>query len=162
MVAIARAFWGSRAQDERSGAAGILATLEALRGLDSEHYGRWFELGDSEEDALRRPVPVGLEAIRRRLSRHFTDTDHAIIEDLGYTFWVWNGDRRDEHALNFSCAFSITSSAVTNSLVFGLPPGWESDQASLRTILDLVVRLWSPDRANIWDASDRELARAEL
>ena len=58
MSAVARAFWASRAQDANSGVAAIVATLRGLGELDTEHYGRWFEPGDSEQDALSRPVAV--------------------------------------------------------------------------------------------------------
>ena len=55
---VARAFWGPRPQAVDDGVAAVVATLRGLGELDEERLGRWFDLGKSRWDALRREIVV--------------------------------------------------------------------------------------------------------
>ena len=109
---IARAFWGPRPQSLDDGVAAIVATLSGLRDLDVEHYERWFDLGESPENAR--------------------------------------------------CSFSTTSKWVKNRVVFGLPSAWDHDLDRARQALDLVVRVWQPEQANVWTSDNVNLVVADL
>ena len=118
---IARAFWGPRPESVDDGVAAIVATLRGLRELDEEHYARWFGLGRSRKDALRREIAVDPGVITAFLTRN-REGEH-VFEELGYSFYAWNGAAQDDDALSFNCCFSVTSRWVKNRVVFGLPPG---------------------------------------
>ena len=157
---VARAFWGSRRQSVDDGVAAIISTLSGLRALDGQHYSRWFELEKSRKDALRREITVEPMSIKARLTQN--REGGRVFEELGYTFAAWNGATEDDEALSFSCNFSTTSQWVTNRVVFGLPPAWEQDLGRARQALDLVVGVWRPERANVWNNDRVDLVVADL
>lgn len=157
---VARAFWGPRPQSVDDGAAAIVATLRGLGGLDEDHLGRWFDQGCSKSDALRRKITVDADGIRPFLTRN--QEDGHVFEELGWSFWAWNGAIQDDDALTFNCDFSVTSPYALNRVVFGLPPAWEQDLGPARQALDLVVRVWRPEQANVWNANRVDLVRADL
>jgi hypothetical protein len=68
----------------------------------------------------------------------------------------------DDGALSFNCNFSTTSPRLTNRVVFDLPPAWETDLDRARQALDLVVRLWRPEKANVWNNDNLDLVVADL
>jgi hypothetical protein len=156
---VARAFWGPRPQSIDDGLAAFVATLRGLGELD-ERFGRWFDLGKSMKDALRREIAVDPDAIRPFLKRN--QENGRVFEELGWSFSAWNGAARDEDSLDFRSHFSVTSQWVKNSVVFKLPPEWEQDLGRARRALDIVVRTWRPEQANVWNADRVELLKAEL
>jgi hypothetical protein len=89
------------------GVAAIVSGLIGLRELDEQHYSRWFDLGMSKKDALRREIPIESAAISAQLSQN--REGGRVFEELGYTFSAWNGAERGEEALSFNCNFSTTS-----------------------------------------------------
>jgi hypothetical protein len=157
---VARAFWGPRPEAVEDGVGRIVATLAGLRDLDEAHYGRWFDLGKSRSDALRREITIDGNAITARLSQ--SRASARIAEALGYSFFAWNGAARDEDALSFNCNFATTSPRLTNRVVFDLPSAWEHDLDRARHALDLIVRVWRPERANVWNADRVDLVVADL
>jgi hypothetical protein len=157
---VARAFWGPRPQSVEDGVAAIVATLRGLGWLDEQRFGRWFALGKSRKDALRREIAVDPDAIRSSLKRN--QEGGRVFEELGWSFSAWNGASQDEQALTFRSHFSVTSQWVKNSVVFGLPPEWEQDLDRARQALDLVVRAWRPEQANVWNGDRVELLTADL
>jgi len=116
----------------------IVATLRGLRELDEERFGRWFDVGKSRRDALRREIAVDPDVIRAFLTRNHEGAH--VFEELGWSFYAWNGAARDDDALSFNCMFSATSQWVKNRVVFDLPPEWEQDLRRARQALDLAVR----------------------
>jgi hypothetical protein len=157
---LVRAFWGPRPQSADEGAAAIVVTLRGLAGLDGERFGRWFDLGRSRRDALRREIAVDPVAVRAFRTRN--QENGRVFEDLGWSFYAWNGAGRDDETLSFNCNFSVTSPVVRNRVVFRLPPEWEHDLGHARQALDLVVGAWRPERATVWNADGVELLTADL
>lgn len=157
---IARAFWGPRPQPVDDGVAAIVTTLRGLRELDEERFARWFDLGKSRKDALRREIAVDPGVIRAFLTRN-REGAH-VFEELGYSFWAWNAAAEDDDALSFNCCFSVTSRWLKNRVVLGLPPEWEQDLGRARQALDLVVAMWRPEQANVWNADRVGLLTADL
>lgn len=137
------------------GVAAIVATFSGLRDLDVEHYERWFDLGESPQDARRREISVDPVSIAAFVARDGHD-------ELGYSLFAWNGAERDDEALSFNCSFSATSKWVKNRVVFGLPPAWLHDLDRARQALDLVVRVWQPEQANVWTNDNVNLVVADL
>jgi hypothetical protein len=131
--------------------------LVILRNLDPTTYGRWFRLGSSRRDALKRPMPVTLDAVSGLLHQNRNDVSRQPVVDLGWSMSVWNGAPDDE-AVNFSCHFAVTSRYVRNSVVFGarVPDHTRIDVA--RDALHAVRDLWSPDEGNVWDYERHVLA----
>lgn len=142
------------------GVAAIVATLCGLRELDGERFARWFDLGRSRKDALRREIAVDPGVITAFLTRNREGA--RAFEELGYSFYAWNGAAEDDDALSFSCCFSVTSRWVKNRVVFGLPPEWEHDLGRAGQALDLVVGAWRPEQANVWKADHADLLTADL
>jgi len=157
---LVRAFWGPRPQDLDDGTRAIVQTLDGLRELDAGLLGRWFDSGKSRTDALAREVAVEFEAVRAHLRRN--GEGGSVIEELGYNFYAWNGAPNDDDAFAAILSFSVTSKWVKNSVVIGLPGAWANDLASARRALDLVVSIWQPEEANVWDANHELLLVAEL
>lgn len=155
---LGRAFWGPRPQSRDDGIAAIVATLAGLRALDEQHFARWFEPGRSEQDALRREIGIDLESVGARVEQ----TEGSHVNELGYSFFAHNGSPGGTTALGFNCDFSVTSKWNLNRVIFGMPPEWEWELGRVREALDLVVRVWRPEKANVWNDDDVDLLIADL
>src|SRR5262249_61530234 len=118
----ARGCWGSRRESVDDGVAAIISTLSGLRALDERHCSRWFELGKSRKDALRREITVEPMSIKARLTQN--REGGRVFEELGYTFADWDGATEEDEALSFSWNFSTTSPSGAKRVGFGLHPAW--------------------------------------
>jgi hypothetical protein len=155
MAPLVRAFWGPRPQSEADGVAHIVQLMTGLSEIDGDAFGRWFRLGRSRGEAIKREVLRSEASIARALGRNRRDSDHSVIEELGYSFSAWNGGS-DKDGLSLNVLFACTSERVQNSVVMGLPVAYEGNLSRGAAVLDLVSRLWQPEDAHVW-GSDREV-----
>jgi hypothetical protein len=83
-------YWGPRKQPLDVCARGVHESLQALRAAG---YERYFQLGRSRRDALKRPFEPTPDAVRALLARgiHRGDIPRTPIPELGWTLGLWSG-----------------------------------------------------------------------
>jgi Immunity protein 52 len=142
----AGAYWGPRAESVEECAARLtrfLHELEAAHPLLAMRY----ELGRSP----RSGAPSTLDAAGLlRGGRNRRDTDGTVIEDLGYSVGLWNGDDSAGAGLNVDCG--TTSARVVNAVVLSLPVDDDGRPVPLpteanRRAFTALVQCWAPDWA---------------
>jgi hypothetical protein len=150
VTVLTRAFWGPRAEQRDAGVRTIVSLLDELRLLDDVAYSRWFPTASYPDHAL-----TGAPSVDAAVERYHRDTDGSVIEEMGFLLSATNG-AFEVGALSLRCVFG---SSTKNKVILGMPPHYEQDLAKAQRVLDLVVRLWHPDEANVWDASGLERLR---
>ncbi len=143
-------YWGARHESAEECAR---RTVSCLQWLAQVHpaFSHWYQQGRTRVEALKRPLlleqPNIVDLVRVGRSRR--DSDHAVVEELGFQFALWTGGKDDESAvLRVRCG--SRSEAVRNNCILLLPermpPGSESiDLPMLQTIADLEARAWEPE-----------------
>lgn len=148
----AAGYWGAREECVDS-CAGRLG--EFLGRLRSRHrlLGTWYELGDTLQEARQRQVAPRLDELRRHLlaGRNRTDSEpREVIERLGYSFDVWNGQDDADAGLMVHCG--CYARRVGNSCVIDLPDVLVESEALYRvgvarSVMRDLVECWEPDWA---------------
>jgi hypothetical protein len=141
------AYWSARKETRHESAVRVAAFLDSI----AEHppLVGWRLTGRSRKAALAGPLEISVEAIEHQLRTNNRDMDGSVIEDLGFSLYVWNGND------NLSASFHVTcggwSDYVNNWAVLSLPPQIAPiDQVTgkpLRTLLEKSVQVWDPDYA---------------
>jgi hypothetical protein len=120
----------------------------------------WFLKG-----ARRSPASAALVTDRESLSLALAsgsnrrDADGSVIDELGFSLSVWNGDEADPVSLSIRCG--ISAPGMSNSVVVNLPPPSERsaklyDRATASAVLMILVEAWDPDWATMTSNSLRE------
>jgi hypothetical protein len=149
------AYWGPRSQSVDDCADGVAALIEQLASIDPLLTG-WRQGASSKRKALEQsPVSSDHTDLVKRLlgGRNRRDDNNEIIEQLGYSIGLWNGNPNDRAAAGLSIRCGQTSSRVANNVVLNLPgpddaPGLYKSGAAQR-LLRAVIDIWKPDRA-VW------------
>lgn len=143
----AGAYWGPRKETPEECARRAEAFLAAIAKIDPA-FSRWFELGRSRKDALKRPIEPSGEALEERVRR---GRDRQF-EDIGYSVWARNGepDAYDSCGFNFKCGGHCEG--LVNRCVVNLPARGPNAERVLRVpvLAELVrsmVRAWEPESA---------------
>lgn len=142
------AYWGPRRQDVDE-AAGILSAMLVRLAELVPAAGHWFQPGSAEPDPSEAVDPADraalAELLRRGVNRR--DMDQSVIEELGWSLRLWNGDR--EQTAEVAVHVGATSSApgIGNSAVVNLPSDPES-RAAADAVFRTLVEAWEPDRAS--------------
>ena len=130
-----------------------------FRALQSAGYDRYFFLGRSRRDALKRQFEVSEENVRVLLGKGVNREDlppRPPIPELGWSIAFWSGDADDEsYAISIHCG--AYSPAVGNSVVIKLPPAGPlslsvSPDGALKAYRSL-VEIWEPDQAVLCEGS---------
>jgi hypothetical protein len=145
------AYWGPRPE---TGAACAERLISCLRGLSetSPFLTSWRATAHSHSAALGKPL-MGDRDIRLALiaGRNRRDTDHGVIDELGYSLGLWNGS--EQAPISFAASCGARSPWVSNVFALRLP---EPDLAPSKHLYDVdnmlaamsvVVRAWEPDWA---------------
>jgi Immunity protein 52 len=157
----AGAYWGARREDAESCTQRLDEFLGALARVHPL-LGEWFEPGARLAIARERPVPRTPQALQALLlaGRNRDDTHHAVIENLGFSASMWNG-QEPQVGLRVGCG--CYSRWVGNAVVLDLPPAEGRGRAVYRPgaalrIMTALVACWQPEWATL--TSD-ELRRAQ-
>jgi Immunity protein 52 len=146
----AGAYWGVRPEglDECTSRLtrflGMLASAHPL--LET-----WFENANSRKSSLERPVAADPDPVRKLLAkgRNKRDTDGSIIDELGYSAGLWNG--QDFAAVRIHLRCGLYTRALDNVVSLELPDTLEATQLSrygtARKILTALTERWEPDWA---------------
>lgn len=142
------AYWGSRPESSRR-CGERLATCLARLGEIDEALAAWFRLGASKA-AARTPIELDAASLDQLLVQGVNrrDLDGEIIEELGFSFGLWNGSR-PAVGLGGGVGGYPSVAGLLNSIVFNFPPP-EDEAARLyeppvaAAIFDAVVEAWAP------------------
>jgi hypothetical protein len=149
------AYWGDRRESVEKCAERSADFLAGLGACD-QCFAGWFRLGESREQARAHEVPANVDILRAELAagRNRRDTDGAVIEDLGFSLWLWNGADNDEEAAGLHIACGGYSGAVPNVCSVDLPRGGDAAERVLRgetltCVIEAAVSSWEPDWARV-------------
>lgn len=150
-------YWGPRPQAVSECAHGVLSLLERLEAV-SPLLGTWYLRGRSRAAALREPVSRDAGTLERLLERGRNRRDFGgeVIEELGYSISMWNGEEEQAASLSVTCGgFSGrvgNVALVKASLVRDGRVGLDPERFAVEGLRSL-VEVWQPD----WGAclSDR-------
>ncbi len=155
------AYWSARAESVEACAARAVVGFERLASVD-ELLGSW-RLKGARRAAARLPFDTRVESVMQALAagRNRRDDDGSVIDALGFSLGVWNGDGADPVGLSIRCGISATTPALSNSVVVTLPEQ-STRSAGLYgrpgagQIVAALVEAWEPDWATVTSNSLRE------
>ncbi|MFY2558994.1 immunity 52 family protein [Corallococcus terminator] len=150
-------YWGARKETAQECAHRLARFLSALADADPA-FARWFQLGKSRKDALKRPLapsPMELEKLVLR-------GRDRVFEDLGFRIRGWNGATEDGDAADFDILCGGYTDAVRNVCVFGLPNRRLSASriltaSVLADTLRATASAWEPDWGVAMSHAHRDL-----
>ena len=147
-----RAIWNPRPSTAEDGVAQLVEILQAV-AVEHAGFSEWFQLGRSRKDALSKPVRIENQSIRQTLSRNHTDFGHEVIEELGWSWWVWNGGRGGVD-LQCNCTFGATAPRSSNRFLLGLPHEFRDSDEIQDRLLAAAMSVWKPDDLSIWSGGE--------
>ena len=151
-------YWGARQEPIELCAGRVYESLCALKALG---YERYFDLGRSRRDALKRELNVTPETVLATLAKgvHYGDIrPRRPMPDLGWNMRLWSGGPNDEcYGISFSCG--AYSDYVGNNVVMTLPYAGPlridaSPERALKAY-EALLEIWSPDQAVLCEGSIR-------
>ena len=155
----AGAYWGPRRETLDACAERADAFMEGLRSLDPA-LATWYKLGRSRRDALRHQVLIEHDVLRKLLEsgRNRRDFDRTVIEELGYSMFLWNGQ---EPSIGLHIGCGVSSPYVTNVVVIDLPRSDEdlgklASAETARNLMRLLVQCWDPEWSTLSSHDWRE------
>lgn len=115
---------------------------------------RWYELGRSRKDALKRRVDTSdMQSLRNLLlkGRNRYDIGREVIEDLGFSLSLWNGAGEEAAEASVRIHCGCYSEYVGNNVLIDLPFKAESLRwvKNASSLLALVAETWRPKWAGI-------------
>lgn len=145
------AYWGSRQESSLRCGERFAHCVARLSEID-EILGSWFRRGASKA-AAKTPVELDAESIGRLLAqgRNRRDVDEEVIEELGFSFGMWNR-ATPTVGLSGTVGAHPSFSGVLNHFVLDFPPPDAEarrlyDPNVARSIFDAVVEAWEPEWA---------------
>ncbi len=157
-------YWGSRRESSLHCGERLAACLATLGEID-EALGSWFRRAATKA-AARTPVDLNAGSLGRLLARsgvNRRDVDGEIIEELGFSFGLWN---RARPVVGMSGTVGAYPSfpGVLNSVVLDFPhPEAESlrlyEPRVAEAIFDGVIAAWEPDWATWTSPALRDAQR---
>lgn len=149
------AYWGQRQETVDACSIRLSRFLIALSACDSV-FATWYEQGVSATKARQSRIEIGntkylAELLNR--GRHRRDTDHGVIEELGFHVGIWNGMKSNRMAgMSITCGLYSTAPGLGgNSVVISLPEelGELEQSARMENVLEAAVRAWEPEWAGV-------------
>ena len=147
--AILGLYWSERPETLESATELCVSAFDALADAG---FTRFYEKGKSRKDALRRPFVPTRETLAALLARgrNRRDTDHAVIEDLGFRLALWSGDAEGE-AYQVSVHVGVSCPFVSNSFVLNLPRtgplALAVHEKELRALLSQLETIFRPEKS---------------
>jgi hypothetical protein len=152
------AYWGPRSETKEACAAWLSRVFEHL-GRASSVFEKWYQKGRSRRGALTKPVnvqdPAELVALLER-GRNRRDIDNSIIENLGFSLALWNG-QEESHVAELSTTCGAwhcfpTMPRSSNNVIVRLPShlGELSETIRMKELLTAVVLSCRPVFARVF------------
>ncbi len=150
------AYWGPR-REPVGACAQRLADCVARLGACSELLRTWYEKADRKADARHRPVVPAAEVLRKLMVAGVNrrDANGSVIEELGFSVGLWNGDHKTSVGLSISCGGWTSVPEVMNAFNLDLPTPAEElggqiyELDTALAIMRVVVGAWEPDWATL-------------
>jgi hypothetical protein len=150
------AYWGARKESVERCADHVVQCLSSLRGCDVAFH-RWSQPGRSRKQAQEYEIPVSIGAIKERLlhGQNRRDAGGGVIEELGYSFRLWNGGKDCEDvSFSVQCGAYSENPSLWNSCVLNLPSEGPPSERLLRVeallcLMRAVVDGFDPDWATV-------------
>lgn len=148
------AFWPAR-QESRQAVASRLADCFALLAHVDPTLSGWRAKGRSRRSAAANPVLVLDAAV---LAEHLTvqrgDFGGDVMEELGFSLSVWNGEV-DHRAAAFSCRAGASAAGgyVGNAVTLQVPAAWGERPQLLEGAVTSLRRVWEPTQV-VWFGAD--------
>jgi hypothetical protein len=131
-----------------------------------EQFGCWFQKG-SRRSLAGRELETSVEGLRAAFAagRNRRDVDGSVMDKLGWTVSVWNGDDAFPVALAMRCG--ISQSGLSNAVVVNMPAisgeSADSDRSvSSKAIVRAVVKAFDPDWATVTSNALRDAQKASV
>ena len=164
-VYILRAYWKPRKETIDSCAERLFRFLTALSECDAV-FSRWFKQGMSRRKALQSEIDFKNKTCLLELldkGRHRNDVGREVMEDLGFSVGMWNGEAPTKAvSLRVSCGSYWNGPAGTggNSVVIDLPEecGDLLRNERMESVLVVAAKCWEPDWVRV---SLTQLAKVE-
>ncbi|NOK12497.1 immunity 52 family protein [Corallococcus exercitus] len=151
------AYWGARKESAKECAARTEVLFASLASVDPS-FARWFQLGKSRKEGLKRSIEPRSQDLEKIISRG----RDKVVEELGFRFSGWNGAPDDRDASAFDVTCGGYSARVSNFWLFDLPvQGPSADRVLTGSILAGLLRAtavaWEPDWGVVLSHSHRDL-----
>ena len=146
-----RAYWNPRKETIDSCADRLLRFLTSLSECDAV-FSRWFKLGMSRRKASKSEIGFKNKTFLLDLldkGRHRKDVGREVMEDLGFSVGMWNGETPTKAvALSVHCGSYWTGPGMSsNSVTIDLPEELGDLRRSecMESVLVVVAKCWEPD-----------------
>ena len=153
-----KATWGRGKESAECCAEKLYNFLEAIKNCD-DVFAKWYRLGRSRKEALRKPVKTGDMAELLSLvekGRHWTDVGRKPMDQLGFGVEIWNGGEESRSVrLSVCCGLYSDVKGVGENLVileFPHELGRLADPSAAVKVLLAAVKCWNPDWGAIYTA----------
>jgi hypothetical protein len=136
------AYWGPRAQSVDECAELVAEVIGKMADVDPL-LSNWRSGANSKSAAVNQAIVTRdrMDIVERLLGgRNRTDTDHEVIEDLGYSVGWWNGSDDKKTAIDLRIHIGAKSTSVLNSVVLRLPAPAAAPNLYTRGNADKLVR----------------------
>jgi len=157
----AHGFWGNRSESVQQCAHRLVTFLTGLSGCD-ERFRCWYLKGWSKKAALRKPISYNdinhITAILQSSISRREDTG-TIIEELGFSFGMWNGLDDDDGVSIIGSIGMFTKVGILNTVQIELPKELRGlgDVSRMADALQILATSWSPEWAMISSAQSIRL-----
>lgn len=151
------AYWGNRPESAKEGAERLAHCRAALARVD-EALASWYKKGASRTTA-NTPVASDSRSLAELLERgrNRTDVGREVIQELGFSFDLWNRSR-PEVGLNGLVGAYPSVGRIVNTFVLSFYASAQPEaariytDASAKAVMKAVVEAWEPDWAT-WSTS---------
>ncbi|WP_224241614.1 immunity 52 family protein [Hyalangium gracile] len=158
-------YWGARKEDAEECARRLVMVVQLLQPVDPL-FASWFKSARSLKQSLTRPLELEVSSVQQYIQRYLMRDDRRQpMEDLGFSFGLWNGKQGENHAwLSIACGGYWEQ--VTNRCVLDAPnegPGVERvltepfQVAALRAL----VTAWDPDWGAAISTAYRDMSKTQ-
>jgi hypothetical protein len=136
------AYWGPRKESRLACASRISVFLHALAAQDAA-LSRWYKLLASRKEPLRE-FPHDVDGLLPRLGVNRADIGGAVMVELGFDFFAWNGWKADLPA-SLSVGCGAFSPFVGNNAVVSFDSDASPTLDLLQGILRVAVTAFDPE-----------------
>ncbi len=138
---------------------------EFLSRLSASHevYSTWYEKGMKRRNIAQKKVDISdrsrLVGLLVKGRSRADDVKRSIIEDLGFSVSLWNGQPEAKAvSFNVACGIFFSSPHFANCVVLDLPDALQDFAQSSRVVevVRLVAECWEPDWGGAISRMSRE------
>ncbi|MBI3862416.1 MAG: immunity 52 family protein [Planctomycetia bacterium] len=155
------AYWGPRRESADQCADRLTQCLRSLANCDAI-FRDWYKKGRANRTRLAKPVDWSSHDILVNLlnsGRSRLDSDHSVMEDLGFIVSLWNrAERLKASDFMARCGLYTCNPFLGNSFVLDLPKdlGTLAQKENLLKAFVAIVEAWEPNWAGVISRRSRD------